>query len=1160
MILTPHNYKKFGWVFSILLLLPTFLLAQEDWVDLAQKGSVATEKNQTELAIEFYNTSLSKIPEEFKNTEDHAWLYLDLGASYGRINNTIAQERNYDDALAIALKLKEETPLLLGSIYNHLGVLNANLQQEKEAIKNYKLAIPFLKEAGYMSRKNALVAISNLINSYSNTENIELMLETMRDYLSYVDKSVYSKLDIWENLYTYGNFAKEQEDYELAQQFYEDLAYMVMSIAPEDGIIHYYTAIFLKAEMDRKLGNYWSGIYDLGKAVEYIEQHFSEKDSKLLGIYRLLAEMHGDNREPDEAAIYYNKVLELLMIHQPDDIAIQEQIKQQLHIYMDLAGDFRGAARLELSLLKAQLARLDATKIETLKKHLNVAQLHIDLQEYRAALKVVQDISDHPKYDQLQDKTFKILAVIALKLERLKQAEVLFLDLIEKSKEFELEFREPVEALNGLGEIYQKLGNYEASKKYYSKVFNKTRNSVGYDFEYEKKTAAIGLADVFINEKRYDEAVEILNEWITKKSNIASNHFFKGKNFMQGRLFTKLAESYIKNDIREKAIIANDSALYFKNKSHSENHLEFVPNLLISARVASQQSNFQEAQEIIRNIRDLQKEQLDDNSLDVMETLLLSQQIAITSNNTDLLQTNARALREALITYTNTIFEFKSEEEKKLLIENTINPIKDILIESAIKLNNGKDDINKIAFEISQFYNGIVLNRSKNILNILETLEEDQVSSSIAYLSELKLKRAEKIATYAPSEEVANITASIRLFESKLNELYYIKFPSENDVFNTDRDLTLTDDETLLSFAQYKNSAGETKYICFVINKAKLQIVTLFTEKELNGVLSKSVSESSRYLSRYGSYGKSTTPKYGAELYKLIWEPLEKTTALKNNIFYIPVGLLKTISFAAIPVNENTPLIHSKNLYQLTNAKEIPNITAEISQLNGLLIGGIDYNAKADVTTNSPWSYLPGTKTEIDNLQQIFESSTTLMADQATEKNFVSANHNQHNIIHIASHGFFNDRNENQDVSIFERDPDPMMRSGLIFAGANDYWNSAEFTNNQDGILTSLELSTLNLSTIDLFAMSACETGLGDIEGSEGVYGLQRGVKMAGVQSILMSLWEVPDVETSEFMSLFYKELKKTKNKHDAFINTQRVMYRSYPEEPQKWSAFVLID
>jgi len=88
--------------------------------------------------------------------------------------------------------------------------------------------------------------------------------------------------------------------------------------------------------------------------------------------------------------------------------------------------------------------------------------------------------------------------------------------------------------------------------------------------------------------------------------------------------------------------------------------------------------------------------------------------------------------------------------------------------------------------------------------------------------------------------------------------------------------------------------------------------------------------------------------------------------------------------------------------------------------------------------------------------------------------------------------------------------------------------------------------------------MSACETGLGDIKGIEGVYGLQRAFKMAGVDYLIMSLWQVPDKETEEFMTTFYKKLIKQKDIKKAFAETQKEMREKY--DPYFWAAFVLIE
>jgi len=109
-------------------------------------------------------------------------------------------------------------------------------------------------------------------------------------------------------------------------------------------------------------------------------------------------------------------------------------------------------------------------------------------------------------------------------------------------------------------------------------------------------------------------------------------------------------------------------------------------------------------------------------------------------------------------------------------------------------------------------------------------------------------------------------------------------------------------------------------------------------------------------------------------------------------------------------------------------------------------------------------------------------------------------------------------------------------------------------------VLTAYEISNMNLSNTELVVLSACETGLGDIHGSEGVYGLQRSFKMAGVKYLIMSLWQVPDRATSVFMTRFYENLLKEKMTiRDAFNVTQLEM-RDRFFDPYNWAGFVLIE
>jgi CHAT domain-containing protein len=134
-----------------------------------------------------------------------------------------------------------------------------------------------------------------------------------------------------------------------------------------------------------------------------------------------------------------------------------------------------------------------------------------------------------------------------------------------------------------------------------------------------------------------------------------------------------------------------------------------------------------------------------------------------------------------------------------------------------------------------------------------------------------------------------------------------------------------------------------------------------------------------------------------------------------------------------------------------------------------------------------------------------------------------------------------------------------LFRTGLMFAGANATWKKGYTeSGKEDGILTGYEVSNLDLKSADLVVLSACETGLGDIKGSEGVYGLQRAFKIAGAKKLIMSLWQVPDKETAELMQIFYKNLFAGVESREAFKIAQKEMRAKYPAF--FWAAFVMVE
>lgn len=219
---------------------------------------------------------------------------------------------------------------------------------------------------------------------------------------------------------------------------------------------------------------------------------------------------------------------------------------------------------------------------------------------------------------------------------------------------------------------------------------------------------------------------------------------------------------------------------------------------------------------------------------------------------------------------------------------------------------------------------------------------------------------------------------------------------------------------------------------------------------------------------------------------------------------------------------------------------------------------------------NATWPDLPGTAFEVKQIKKLFDQNriinTSYVQEIATEENLKSLDGLSPKVLHIATHGFFlpqQDITYNKTAAepgyMYSSPTDPLLRSGLILAGGNYAWGGKTLPNGaEDGIATAYEISQLDLSNTELVVLSACESALGDIRGREGVFGLQRAFKMAGVKKMIVSLWQVPDKETAELMTSFYSHWMKGKSLSQAFYLAQSAMRKKYAAF--YWAAFILVE
>lgn len=378
------------------------------------------------------------------------------------------------------------------------------------------------------------------------------------------------------------------------------------------------------------------------------------------------------------------------------------------------------------------------------------------------------------------------------------------------------------------------------------------------------------------------------------------------------------------------------------------------------------------------------------------------------------------------------------------------------------------------------------------------------------------------------------------------------------------------------------NEKNHHSYYALVIDKYGLcpRMINLFCDSQLEEIK------------------KSKSHNFHDNLGKLIWKPiLDQYTTVKD-IYFSADGTLHMLPIEYYSADGINDMHENYNMYRLTSTKELVWTKVNQHTNSAILYGGLDYNQLKENTsesnlneTSNLWrgivergGFDPLFNTaletqEINDLLMGKNISTTLYnGEVGTEESFRSLSGQNHSIIHLATHGMYinpDDVGTKKEESIFDflesltsiddpvKEDIALTHSFIVMAGGNRVVSRIPVSDKKnDGILTSKEISQLDLRGLDLVVLSACETALGDIN-NDGVYGLQRGFKKAGAKTILMSLNKVDDEATRILMVEFYRNLMDGKTKRQSLYDAQQYLRKvdnGKYDEPKYWASFIMLD
>ncbi len=567
------------------------------------------------------------------------------------------------------------------------------------------------------------------------------------------------------------------------------------------------------------------------------------------------------------------------------------------------------------------------------------------------------------------------------------------------------------------------------------------------------------------------------------------------------------------------------------------------------------------------------------------------------------IQSGLKARRD----FISNVFTYASSEQKLLYTKN--HPlIFDPLITFALQQNSEQG--NKAVVEM--------ILKSKAL--VIDALASDK---EISYCSEKK-ETTKLIESYTKScSKISNMMISAQFnmnksIQNKIEKLLHTRDSIEAEislvcsVFEEQKDYNnlsidelsqnIPDSAIFIDIIRYTpfnllDSIPCANYVGYTLEQnGTIKLVKLGDAFKINSLvfkMRKKLHQSpTEVFSSRVKYSEKQLRETTNQLYKILVAPFKERLKGIKQIFISPDNVLNLIPFEILAQDNNRYLIEDYQISYLSSGREFlkfgnsntaNNLLAVIADpdfdylneynkrmlrdnidndtlkfLNPLRSGDIlDHGCIAQKFSPLQYTNIESKKLVTFYLEQNDKNRVLeFYKEDATEENLRKLSPPQ--ILHISTHGFFCEESKQNSLT------SPLLRSGLVLAGANHTTaESTSLNTRNDGFLTALEVTSLNLIGTDLVTLSACETGVGEVVNGEGVFGLRRAFQIAGAKTILMSLWKVPDKQTSDLMSLFYQNwfggMSKQKSLREAALELLKNSRDSEGHgHPYLWGGFIL--
>lgn len=537
--------------------------------------------------------------------------------------------------------------------------------------------------------------------------------------------------------------------------------------------------------------------------------------------------------------------------------------------------------------------------------------------------------------------------------------------------------------------------------------------------------------------------------------------------------------------------------------------------------------------------------------------------------------------------YTSAVAILKEIIKKRLPYMNTAeregfwSPLSSLLTYMtpyALKAELYQTEYTQTCYDALLLSKAFLLDSERSVYDIIQLEGDDTDMQTYMHIASLNNRIKEWEKNYAQNADSILVASNkiAQLESSLMRKCQSIgNITSFMDVDYSAVKKSLKKNDVLIDFTDFIPNVGGRRYAAYIVNKEQKYplLKPLFAESQIDSL---GIARSDMF------YDKD----FASEVVKLLWNPLKEHISEGSTVYYVPSQMLFQVCLESLPLEDGTLLGDHYHFVRLSSARELVREQNKANATSAVLYGGLQYDLEPNVMAENAKQYdlsslmvmrggdivrgdsifreLPGSKVEVERIEEILNRSKFEVMPytgmNGTEESFLSMHGKSPRILHLATHGFYYTPTEAEKVDYLRGYSDAMSLSGLIMSGGNAAWRGKELpAGTLSGVLTANNIAHLDLSNTDMVVLSACQTGQGNAT-AEGLYGLQRAFKKAGVGTMVMTLWSVSDKVATEFMIKFYESLVENNwDKHKAFEQTKSYIRTQHPD-PYHWAAFVMLD